>query len=315
MALDMNKIEKSINPLDSMMNEESKKLKTNRVKVVQIKITDIVPNPKNYLSVDDVSDLIMNITVSGFTSSLLVYQMPDGKYKLLSGHRRFKAINEMIKMGSWQSETVSCIVKDLDRVSFGGTDVSEDIKEDYLLIHENDHREYNPNDLLLDVKKREELYTKLKNQGIDKIQVGTDEQDKPIYFNLTGRMRDVISTSLKTVSPATVANVMDINKKGSEVLKEEVSKGNISVGTGKLIANLEKQQQEELVETEKNITDKVVKKFVEKKEIKKIILRKDITIELSQIRKTIEKDSFELSKIDYKKYIKAVEFLKNLFQQ
>ena len=61
-----------------------------------IPVEDIYENEKNFYSVDDVKELADSIAVHGLLDPIVVtYNEPAGMYQLISGHRRFKAWNEL----------------------------------------------------------------------------------------------------------------------------------------------------------------------------------------------------------------------------
>jgi len=330
MALDTNKI-KNINPMDSMLNERSRSMKQERTKSVEIPIDEIDENEKNFYSVEDVNDLILAIRVGGFTVPLVVFQKSDGRYKLLSGHRRLKAVKELVKMGSWKKDTIPCIVKDLDNLDFpeGKEEITGDEKELYILIQHNDtSREYSQEDLMEEVAQKTALYESFKKKGIKKILIGQDsETGEEIYQELVGkRIREIVSENMN-VSPATVGNIMKINKDGSELLREKVAEGVISIGTGKQIASLPKEKQDEILESSQGekITDGDVKALtnnhkadtdsnITQTSVDGIKLKKDdVMKDLNRIRKIAGKyDNIDFTPNQYKRYEKALKTLEKI---
>ena len=79
--------------------------------VRHIPLVDIDPNDKNFFEVDDVQDLMESIEVHGVLQPLVVVQHGQG-YRLLAGHRRLKALqqlHEAVKMDKrWG--TAPCVV-------------------------------------------------------------------------------------------------------------------------------------------------------------------------------------------------------------
>ena len=62
--------------------------------VRQIPLVDIDPNDKNFFEVNDVQDLMESIEVHGVLQPLVVVQHGHG-YRLLAGHRRLKALQQL----------------------------------------------------------------------------------------------------------------------------------------------------------------------------------------------------------------------------
>jgi len=326
MALNENMM-KNINPMDSMLNPASREMKQERTKSVEIPICDIEENEKNFYSVDNVEKLILSIRVGGFTNPLLVFQKADGKYKLLSGHRRLKAVKELVKMGSWGKDTVPCIIKDLDNVYFpdGREEITDDEKEQFILIQQNDtNRDYTQEDLLEEVARKSALYESFKQKGVERILIGQNpETGENVYQELSGkRTREIISENMN-VSQATVSNIMKINKSGSELLKEKVAEGNVSIGTGKQIASLPVQKQEEIINQSQGekITDKDVEIYRDNeiKEDKKDstdgvkLDRESLLKDINRLKKSAERyDKPDLTPNQYKRYQRALETLEKI---
>lgn len=62
--------------------------------VIEVKIDNIIENERNMYHVDDVEDIKELISQYGQLEPLITYKF-DGKYKLISGHRRLKAMREL----------------------------------------------------------------------------------------------------------------------------------------------------------------------------------------------------------------------------
>ena len=62
--------------------------------IVQIPLTLIDSNEENFYTVDDVTELKDSIELIGLKQPLIVLPA-DGRYRLIAGHRRFKALLEL----------------------------------------------------------------------------------------------------------------------------------------------------------------------------------------------------------------------------
>ena len=86
--------------------------KKKQMEVKQIPAALLVENPDNFYLVGDVSDLKESIiTDGGVLQNLVVEPMDDGRYLIISGHRRAKAVKELLKEGAVGiSETLPCLI-------------------------------------------------------------------------------------------------------------------------------------------------------------------------------------------------------------
>lgn len=87
---------------------------TNTFKIEYLKCEDIHTNDFNFYSVDDVSQLKDSIEMQGLLQPLIVKRDGDDKYVLISGHRRFKAIQLLRAEGNKKYDTVPCRVVNMD---------------------------------------------------------------------------------------------------------------------------------------------------------------------------------------------------------
>ena len=87
---------------------------TNTFRIEYLKCEDIHANDFNFYSVDDVSQLKDSIEMQGLLQPLIVKCDGDDKYVLISGHRRFKAIQLLRAEGSKKYDTVPCRVVNMD---------------------------------------------------------------------------------------------------------------------------------------------------------------------------------------------------------
>ena len=73
--------------------------------VLKVSADKIKENPLNEgIPMEGIEDLAKSIEKNGLLDPLAVYEMPDGTYELVSGHRRFHAMTDILK---WTS--VPCI--------------------------------------------------------------------------------------------------------------------------------------------------------------------------------------------------------------
>lgn len=79
--------------------------------IVYIDIDDLESNPKNFYGLRDVDALAGLIAVSHLVEPLTVSRKPDGKYMIISGHRRRAAVQKLLDEGIYTERKLPCIIK------------------------------------------------------------------------------------------------------------------------------------------------------------------------------------------------------------
>ena len=108
MAKDLSKM--PLPKLDDLFTTEEERTNANLEKVIDIKISNIddFPNhPFKVIENDDMYNMRDSIKENGVLVPALVRQKKDGRYEMVSGHRRKYASQLANK------ETIPCIVRDL----------------------------------------------------------------------------------------------------------------------------------------------------------------------------------------------------------
>ena len=85
--------------------------------IVYIDIDDLEPNPKNFYGLRDVDALAGLISVSRLIEPLTVSQKSDGKYMIISGHRRRAAVEKLLEEGVYTERKLPCIIKSRGKIS------------------------------------------------------------------------------------------------------------------------------------------------------------------------------------------------------
>ncbi len=250
--------------LKQLMNDTSKGESgkdTIAFKIDFIPINKIQPSEMNKYSVDDVQELKLSIELTGLQQNLLVRQR-DGadKYEIISGHRRFKALQELNAAGNENFSLVPCkIIKSLD-----------DIQAELQLIFANStSRRLTDYEITYQAGRLKDLLTELKNGG----------------FKFTGRTREVVAELLH-VSPSQIGRMESINNNLLPELKDEFKQENINITTAYELSKLEGEQQEQALNEHKNgvtLTPDKVKQRKEKPNVTKPLKTKH---ELSEPRKS-----------------------------
>lgn len=160
------------------------------MEITWVPLQKIDANWKNFYSVDiNERDLAESIEVSGLLTPLGVVRKDGGHYKLISGHRRWRALKYLHDTrpdGRERWAEIPCVVYD----SPGDAD-----REELMLIHANAQRIKTPKELATEDRKMTEILVRMKEAGAE----------------LPGRMRDRVAEALQ-VSSTRLARLEAIEK-------------------------------------------------------------------------------------------------------
>ncbi|WP_125116924.1 ParB/RepB/Spo0J family partition protein [Agathobaculum sp. Marseille-P7918] len=92
----------------AMVAHDVFKLDTSPMQVVQIPLSQLIGNEHNFFVVEDVQELADDIAMNGLYSPLTVCAAGEGKYRIVAGHRRRKALELLGR------KDAPCIVKTYD---------------------------------------------------------------------------------------------------------------------------------------------------------------------------------------------------------
>ena len=86
-------------------------------KITYIDIDDLESNPKNFYGLRDIDELASLIAVSHLVEPLTVSQKSNGKFIIISGHRRCAAVKKLLEEGTFTERKLPCIIKQLVKFS------------------------------------------------------------------------------------------------------------------------------------------------------------------------------------------------------
>ena len=148
-------------------------------RVVQIPWTKISENSRNFYDCSNVEDLADSIAMNGLMDPLTVYPVGEaGMYRLLSGHRRLRAIKTLNTRPDFSPKfvTVPCMVT---------APPKDDAREMLMLIQANSTgRVLSPREISRQAEELTKALTELKKQGVQ----------------LPGRMRDTVAAAMNMSS-------------------------------------------------------------------------------------------------------------------
>ena len=85
-------------------------------RIIYIAIENIESNPKNFYGLRDIDSLAGLIAVSHLVEPLTVIPKSDGKYTIISGHRRRAAVQKLLDDGVYEERKLPCIVKSCRKI-------------------------------------------------------------------------------------------------------------------------------------------------------------------------------------------------------
>lgn len=94
--------------LAEVLGDTVSKLNTSPMQVVQIPLEQLIVNEHNFFTVEDVQELADDIALHGLFNPLTVCAAGEGKYRIVAGHRRRKALELLGR------KDAPCIVKTYD---------------------------------------------------------------------------------------------------------------------------------------------------------------------------------------------------------
>lgn len=199
--------------------------------VRQIPLVDIDANDKNFFEVDDVQDLMESIEVHGVLQPLVVVQHGQG-YRLLAGHRRMKALQQLHEADKMDKrwEAAPCVV--LPPMS--------DAMEQMVLIQTNTTaRQLSYVEKMEASVRLKKILVKLKDEGV----------------KLPGRLRDIQAEQLE-ISRTELARMEVIQKNLIPPLMDMLKANKINAAAAYELARLDAEDQTLLLDryAEKGIT-------------------------------------------------------------
>ena len=184
-----------------------------------IKYDNLVPSEDNFYSMREIEELKTAIELAGrVLNNLVVTPLEDGKYKILSGHRRHRAVGMLLDEGKTEYEFLPCSVEQID-------DTDRAVREQVLLIAANSQREKTTWDKLEEVRRMRDLQRQAKaEQG------------------LNGRVRDLVARSLN-ISSSRVAKYDSILNNLTPALMEEIKADRLPVSAAYELSRLPEEEQ------------------------------------------------------------------------
>lgn len=125
----------------------------------EIRLEEIEPNPKNFFEVEeDISDLVESIKLNGLLQPPVVTPSQGGRYRLIAGHRRHKALKTLAAEEPEKYAVISCRVVH---------PASEELEELMLIQTNTETRVIGWREKSEAAKRTEKILTVLQSQGVE----------------------------------------------------------------------------------------------------------------------------------------------------
>ena len=239
-------------------------------KIDYINIDRIKRNEKNFYEIVDIESLAEDIKLNGLNHNLVVRKLDNDMYELISGERRYTALNKLINEGNKEFNLVPCKVIE-----------SNDIDSEIILIQANaQSRELTEVEKLTQVERLKELY-KIKKKNGEKV---------------PGKIRDIIANDLK-LSPTQVGRYERINNKLIPELKAVIEQGNLTIANASEFSSLSEENQRVILRIIDDKTNMSKQEAVDlKNKLKKIEEEKEL-----ELKKAYEEKELELKRLEEEK--------------
>nr|DAM77460.1 MAG TPA: chromosome partitioning protein [Caudoviricetes sp.] len=211
--------------IKDFLNTESKKEMTDDFTLKKIPADKLHPSDKNFYNMDpaEIETLKETIELVGVQENLVVRKITTGKYageyEIIAGHKRHRAVTELLAEGKEVSNLLPCNVKETD-----------DVKNELILIFTNS------------TQRERSDYCKM--QEIQRVRELLEEYAK--YNEVKGRKRDIIAGLLNT-SKTTIGKLDNIRRNIIPEFMEEYKAGKISTLAANEIAGATPEQQQQML--------------------------------------------------------------------
>lgn len=111
-------MKESSGSLGSFLNEVTQKAENQQEnsQIIYLDIEEIETNPQNFYGLRNIDELAGLIAVSHLIEPLTVSKISEGKYKIISGHRRRAAVQKLLEEGIYTERKLPCIVKTREKL-------------------------------------------------------------------------------------------------------------------------------------------------------------------------------------------------------
>ena len=141
------------------------------------------PSARNFYRMCEIDQLADSIAANGLEQNLVVKAEPGGKYRIITGHRRYRALLRLMSRGV-QVDTVPCIVRPEE------TDAQEMLR----MIASNQYRELSDYEKMLQVEAAADAVKTLRSTKVKELGgIRLDGPTREVISRLTGMSGPAVS--------------------------------------------------------------------------------------------------------------------------
>lgn len=202
---------------------------TGRDQITYLPLSQLEADPDNFYDVSNVGNLADAIATVGLQQPLRVRRHPDnnGKYMIVSGHRRRAAITQLVEEGRKDLDPVPCIIEQA-----GGSAALDELR---LIYGNSATRDLTAPEISRQAVRVQELLYKLKEEGYD----------------FPGRMRDHVAEACN-ISRSKLARLKVIREQLLPALLPLWEQGNLNEDVAYKLAQCPHELQQTLAEVRGN---------------------------------------------------------------
>lgn len=200
-----------------------------RFRTRDVSIFKMYRNTMNFYDLSGIEELAGEILMYGLKQNLeLVYEPNEqGEYRIIAGERRWLALKRLVEQGYKEFEMATCKL----------TTPQDSDEEQVEIIIANAYRIKSVKDLIEEEQRLKTSLERIKAAG------GSIKG----YDLQSGRLRDVISTMLKT-SKTKIAQIESVNNNLIPEFKEELDKERLTFSAAYELSGMTSEQQQEALE-------------------------------------------------------------------
>ena len=235
-----------LNTLNSVTLAEANRAE--EYKDIIIDYQDIIVTDHNKYSMEEIQELATGILLTGgIQEPLVVGRVDDGAgngYRLISGHRRLRAIGILVEEGNEEYKKVPCRYKDMTETQFRME----------LLCGNTFNRKMSDYDLMIQAQEWKDVLTQAR-------------KEKLIILDEGKRIRDYVAGILGE-STGKIGQLNAINANATQEVKEKLQTGEMGITSAYAASQLDPESQKKVVsriESGEDVRSEEIQRIIEEK--------------------------------------------------
>lgn len=235
-----------LNTLNSVTLAEANRAE--EYKDIMIDYQDIIVSDHNKYSMEEIQELATGILLTGgIQEPLIVGRVDDGAgngYRLISGHRRLRAIGILVEEGNEEYKKVPCRYKDMTETQFRME----------LLCGNTFNRKMSDYDLMIQAQEWKDVLTQAR-------------KEKLIILDEGKRIRDYVAGILGE-STGKIGQLNAINANATQEVKEKLQTGEMGITSAYAASQLDPESQKKVVsriESGEDVRSEEIQRIIEEK--------------------------------------------------